>query len=50
MAENKENRYVSDNAQLMAEWAWKKHAGLNPAQLTLGSHQQAYWKCIKGHS
>ena len=32
MAENKEKRYVSDNAQLIAEWDWEKNdeIGLSP--------------------
>ena len=25
MAEKKEKQYVSDNAQLMAEWNWKRN-------------------------
>ena len=29
MAEKKEKRYVSDNAQLMAEWDWEKNDKLN---------------------
>ena len=28
MAEKKEKRYVSDNAQLMAEWDWEKNKEL----------------------
>lgn len=44
MAEKKEKRYVSDNAQLMAEWHWEKNTNLDSTQLTLGSHKQPYWK------
>ena len=29
MAEKKEKQYVSDNAQLMAEWNWEKMMELN---------------------
>ena len=29
MAETKEKQYVSDNAQLMAEWDWEKNNELN---------------------
>jgi hypothetical protein len=51
MAEKKEKRYVSDNAQLMAEWNWEKNSELNfdPKTLTLGSNKKAWWKCSKGH-
>ena len=49
MAEKKEKRYVSDNAQLMAEWDWEKNIEFAPSQLTLGSHKEVWWKCIRGH-
>ena len=51
MAEKKEKRYVSDNAQLMAEWDWDKNneIGASPTQLTLGSHTKVWWKCSNGH-
>jgi DNA-directed RNA polymerase subunit RPC12/RpoP/very-short-patch-repair endonuclease len=51
MAEKKEKRYVSDNAQLMAEWDWEKNSELNfePKTLTLGSNRKVWWKCSKGH-
>ena len=51
LAEKKEKRYVSDNAQLMAEWEWEKNNELNfdPKSLALGSGQKAWWKCRKGH-
>ena len=51
MAEKKEKQYVSDNAQLMAEWNWEKNSELNfdPKTLTLGSNKKAWWKCSKGH-
>ena len=51
MAEKKEKQYVSDNAQLMAEWDWKKNNELqfNPEILTLGSDKKAWWTCSKGH-
>ena len=51
MAEKKEKRYVSDNAQLMAEWNWEKNNELNfnPETLTLGNNKQVWWKCQKGH-
>ena len=51
MVEKKEKRYVSDNAQLMAEWNWERNNELNfdPKTLTTGSHKKAWWKCTKGH-
>ncbi len=51
MAEKKEKHYVSDNAQLMAEWNWEKNNELNfdPKILTVGSEKKVWWKCGKGH-
>jgi len=51
VAEKKEKRYVSDNAQLMAEWNWEKNNECNfdPKILTVGSTKKAWWKCNKGH-
>ncbi|MBE6566307.1 MAG: hypothetical protein E7659_04280 [Ruminococcaceae bacterium] len=49
MAEKKEKQYLSDNAQLMAEWNWEKNSDINPELITLGSEKRAWWKCIKGH-
>ena len=51
VAENKEKRYVSDNAQLMAEWNWEKNtaSGLDPHKLTVGSERKVWWKCSKRH-
>ena len=52
MAETKEKRYVSDNAQLMAEWNWEKNEieNLDPRHLTLGMAKNAWWKCSScGH-
>ena len=49
MAEKKEKRYVSENAQLMAEWNWERNTDVVPSQLTLGSNKKAWWKCHKGH-
>ena len=45
VAEKKEKKYVSDNAQLMAEWDWKNNQNFDPAQLTLGSNKKVWWKC-----
>ena len=43
--EKKEKQYVSDNAQLVAEWDWEKNnkIGLDPYQLTYGSGKKAWW-------
>ena len=51
MAEKKEKQYVSDNAQLMAEWDWKQNSvnGFDPEQLTCGSVKKVWWKCKNGH-
>ena len=49
MAEKKEKRYVSENAQLMAEWNWERNTDVAPSQLTLGSNKKVWWKCNKGH-
>ena len=51
VAEIKEKRFVSDNAQLMAEWNWEKNraSGLEPHKLTYGSEKKVWWKCSKGH-
>ena len=47
MAETKEKKYVSDNAQLMAEWDWEKNdeAGLDPRCLGISSGKKAWWIC-----
>ena len=52
MADKKEKRYVSDNAQLMTEWDWEKNDKINidPKATTCGSHRVAFWKCMNGHS
>ena len=46
-----EKHYISENAQLMAEWNWEKNDALdfNPNTLTLGSIKKVWWKCRKGH-
>ena len=49
MAEKKEKQYVSDNAQLMAEWDWEKNNKLDPTTLMLGSGKKVWWKCANGH-
>ncbi|MBR2455205.1 MAG: hypothetical protein IKB36_04050 [Clostridia bacterium] len=52
MAEKKEKRYVSDNAQLMVEWDWEKNneLGFNPKEITSHSGKKVWWICANGHS
>ena len=50
MAEKKEKRYVSDNAQLMAEWDWEKNIDIVPNEVTLGSNRVVHWLGKCGHS
>ena len=40
MAEKKEKKYVSDNAQLMTEWNWERNIDITPTLLTLGSNKK----------
>ncbi|MBQ2877070.1 MAG: hypothetical protein IJE25_08670 [Clostridia bacterium] len=51
MAETKEKRYVSDNAQLMAEWDFDKNSllGYEPQTITYGSAIKVWWICQQGH-
>lgn len=52
MAEKKEKQYVSNNAQLMAEWDWNKNKenDLDPQHMLQGSNKKAWWKCRNGHT
>ena len=50
MAGTKEKKYVSDNAQLMAEWNWERNTDVSPFHLTIGSNKKVWWICKKGHS
>lgn len=51
VAEKKEKQYVSDNAQLMAEWDWEKNdeLNLNPQKLTCNSGKVVWRTCPKSH-
>ena len=51
VAEKKVKQYVSDNAQLMAEWDWEKNKvlGFEPNEVTFGSIKKIWWICDKGH-
>ncbi len=44
-----EKKYVIDNAELMAEWNWRRNTDFDPSQLTLGSGKKVWWTCHKGH-
>ena len=49
MAGKKEKQYVSDNAQLMAEWDWERNKDIDPHMLTIGSGKKVWWHCNRGH-
>ena len=51
VAEKKEKKYVSVNAQLMEEWDWEKNnlLGIFPGLTTLGSNRMVWWQCNNGH-
>ena len=43
-------KYLRDNPKLMSEWNYEKNGDLNPFELTMGSHEDVWWKCsICGH-
>lgn len=44
-------RYLKDNEKLMSEWNWNKNKekGIEPNNITIGSHINVWWKCQKGH-
>ena len=50
MADKKEKKYVSDNAQLMAEWDWEKNNAISPYTTTVGSRVSVYWLGSCGHA
>ena len=49
VAEKKEKRYVSDNAQLMSEWDWERNKDISPNKVTVGSHRSVHWIGACGH-
>lgn len=49
MEEKKKKQYVSDNAQLMAEWHPTKNNTLSPTQVASKSGKKVWWKCNYGH-
>jgi hypothetical protein len=40
--EKKKKQYVSDNAQLMAEWDWVRNEDIKPEQLAPNSHERVW--------
>ena len=30
----------------MKEWDWEANEGLNPNEITCGSHKKVWWKCL----
>lgn len=50
MASN-QKKYISDYAELMAEWDWEKNneLGYDPSKITYGSAKKVWWRCHKGH-
>ena len=43
-------KFLSDNPKLMGEWNYELNGDLNPFELTMGSHEDVWWKCsICGH-
>ncbi|MBR2848279.1 MAG: hypothetical protein IKB87_02355 [Clostridia bacterium] len=44
-----EKHYISENAQLMAEWNYEKNGDSKPENFTANSGQKVWWKCSKGH-
>ena len=49
MEEKKEKKYLSDNAQLMFEWDYKKNGDLKPEDYTVSSNKKVWWRCAQGH-
>ena len=42
-----QKQYVSDNAQLMAEWDWVRNEDIKSEQLAPNSHERVWWVCEK---
>ena len=45
MVDEKVKKYVSDDAELLAEWHWEKNATLSPYLLAYGSNKKVWWHC-----
>lgn len=50
MTEEKFKVYLTDNAQLMAEFDHERNAGIDISVITSGSHAKLWWKCSLGHT
>ena len=40
-------KFLSENKELMKEWDWEANEGLNPNEITCGSHKKVWWKCSR---
>ena len=45
LADTKEKIYVSENAQLIAEWDFVRNQDKSPYELLIGSNKKAWWNC-----
>lgn len=43
------NDLLSQRPDLAAEWDYDLNEGKRPNEVSIGSHEDAYWKCPKGH-
>jgi hypothetical protein len=39
-------RHVTDDPDLLLEWAWDANGDLDPARLAAGSHVRVVWRCL----
>lgn len=44
-----EKNLASEHPALVKEWHTTKNAGLNPNEVSSGSHRKVWWQCEKGH-
>jgi len=44
-----EKNFAVDHPDLLKEWHPTKNAGVNPNELTSGTHRKVWWQCAKGH-
>ena len=45
-----ETDLATTNPQLIKEWDFEKNTAITPYELTPGSSNKVWWKCLKGHS
>ena len=43
------NDLATVNPKLASEWDYEKNDGVQPSDVTAGSHKKAWWKCQNGH-